>query len=66
MRIAVWRMVAAWALLAGVAAADDAGPWLRVNLVGYLPDDPKVAILSSRTPLEGTSSRGMSIVASLG
>lgn len=36
-----------------VAFADD-GPWLRVNLVGYLPDDPKVAVLSSGRPLEGT------------
>jgi endoglucanase len=30
-----------------------AGPWLRVNLIGYLPDDPKIAILSSNKPLEG-------------
>ncbi len=29
------------------------GPWLRVNQVGYLPDDPKIALLSSGQPLEG-------------
>src|SRR5690606_15047012 len=37
---------------AGAAAA--VGPWIRVNQVGYLPRDPKVAILASATPLEGT------------
>jgi hypothetical protein len=31
----------------------DLGPWLRVNQVGYLPDDPKVALLSSDRPLQG-------------
>jgi Cellulase N-terminal ig-like domain len=28
--------------------------WIRVNQVGYLPDDPKIAVLSSDRPLEGT------------
>ncbi|MBN2447532.1 MAG: glycoside hydrolase family 9 protein [Phycisphaerae bacterium] len=32
-------------------AADDA--WIRVNQIGYLPDDPKIAILSSDQPLTG-------------
>lgn len=39
---------------AGVDRPTDDGPWIRVNQVGYLPDDPKVAILSSGRPLEGT------------
>lgn len=39
-------------LLAALAAGD--GPWLRVNNVGYRPDDPKIAVLSSARPLEGT------------
>jgi endoglucanase len=29
------------------------GPWLRVNQIGYLPEDPKMALLSSDQPLEG-------------
>jgi hypothetical protein len=35
-----------------------AGPWIRVNRVGYLPDDAKIAILSSGQPLEGRFSVG--------
>jgi hypothetical protein len=31
----------------------DPGPWIRVNQVGYLPHDPKIAILSSGMPLQG-------------
>ena len=31
--------------------------WIRVNQVGYLPDDPKIAVLSSDRPLEGAVSR---------
>ena len=27
--------------------------WIRVNQVGYLPDDPKIAVLSSDEPLTG-------------
>jgi hypothetical protein len=30
------------------------GPWIRVNQVGYLPDDPKVAVLSGPEALSGT------------
>ena len=29
------------------------GPWIRVNQVGYLPGDPKIAVLSSGQPLQG-------------
>src|SRR4051794_35781964 len=29
------------------------GPWLRINQVGYLPGDPKIALLSSDQPLDG-------------
>jgi hypothetical protein len=35
-----------------VAFAGD-GVWIRVNQVGYLPDDPKIALLSSERPLAG-------------
>jgi hypothetical protein len=36
------------------------GIWIRVNLIGYLPDDPKIAILSSARdrPLTGTFAVG--------
>jgi hypothetical protein len=33
--------------------APRAGPWVRVNQVGYLPDDPKIALLSSDWRLGG-------------
>ncbi|GIW88669.1 MAG: hydrolase [Isosphaeraceae bacterium] len=49
------------ALLACVTAAysaDDDGPWIRVNQVGYRTNDPKIAILSSATPLSGEFSVG--------
>ncbi|MGE0480780.1 MAG: glycoside hydrolase family 9 protein [Phycisphaerae bacterium] len=42
---------AAAVVLAPIHALADA--WLRVNQVGYLPDDSKVAILSSEHPLAG-------------
>ncbi len=32
--------------------------WIRVNQVGYLPDDPKIAVLSSDVPLTGEFSVG--------
>ncbi|MBM4061384.1 MAG: hypothetical protein FJ265_09875 [Planctomycetes bacterium] len=32
--------------------------WLRVNLVGYLPGDPKVAVLSADEPWRGTFAVG--------
>ncbi len=47
-------MVVAFVLISGVAPAIAAeSAWIRVNLIGYLPDDPKVAVLSSMEPLEG-------------
>ena len=39
------------ALTCSTTAADHA--WIRVNQVGYLPHDPKVAVLSSDAPLAG-------------
>ncbi|NLX23554.1 MAG: hypothetical protein GXY55_18030 [Phycisphaerae bacterium] len=38
--------------------AADPGPWIRVNQIGYLPGDPKIAILSSGRPLSGTFTVG--------
>ena len=35
------------------AEAAGGGAWIRVNRVGYLPDDPKIAILSSDGPRQG-------------
>ncbi len=49
------------ATLLVLASAQDAcaeGVWIRANQIGYLPDDPKIAILSSDLPLEGTFSVG--------
>jgi len=40
------------------AEPDDPGPWIRVNQIGYLPNDPKIAVLSSGEPLEGEFSIG--------
>jgi hypothetical protein len=57
-----WILAAASAMALGGSArgggeppgpASQPGPWLRVNQVGYLPDDPKMAVLSSDRPLEG-------------
>lgn len=47
----------AWVLLlfaatAPAAWAEDA--WIRVNQIGYLPGDPKIAVLSSAKPLSGS------------
>jgi hypothetical protein len=36
-----------------VSESQGAGPWIRVNQVGYLPDDLKIAVLSSERPLQG-------------
>jgi len=41
------------AAAAGDAEAPRATSWIRVNQVGYLPDDPKIAVLSSDVPLDG-------------
>ncbi|MBU0640776.1 MAG: glycoside hydrolase family 9 protein [Planctomycetes bacterium] len=38
------------------AASDEAGPWIRASQIGYLPDDPKIAVLSSARPLAGSFS----------
>lgn len=35
------------------AAEGKADAWLRVNQIGYLPGDPKIAVLSSAEPLSG-------------
>jgi endoglucanase len=35
------------------SAEAEADAWIRVNRIGYLPDDPKIAILSSDVPLAG-------------
>ena len=43
--------LAAIALIAAQTARGEA--WIRVNQVGYLPDDPKIAVLSSTEPLQG-------------
>jgi hypothetical protein len=40
------------------AARAEEQAWIRVNLIGYLPDDPKIAILSSATPQEGNFTVG--------
>ena len=45
-------------LLAGIAAAGDTCVWIRANQVGYLPADPKIALLSSAEPLAGDFSVG--------
>jgi endoglucanase len=39
-------------LLAGAAIASD-DVWIRANQIGYLPGDPKIAVLSSDEPLAG-------------
>lgn len=43
-------------LLVSNARAD--GVWIRANQIGYLPNDPKIAILSSDEPLAGTFTVG--------
>ena len=34
------------------------GCWIRVNQIGYLPSDPKIALLSSDTPCQGSFTVG--------
>jgi hypothetical protein len=34
------------------------GVWIRANTVGYLPDDPKIAIVASDEPLSGRAAIG--------
>jgi len=47
-------------MLGHAVALEDSPPnaWIRVNLVGYLPADPKIAILSSDEPLAGAFTVG--------
>lgn len=45
-------------LVAMVASPATGDAWIRVNQIGYLPDDPKVAVLSSDEPLSGRFSVG--------
>ncbi|HEX6960570.1 MAG TPA: glycoside hydrolase family 9 protein [Lacipirellula sp.] len=40
------------------ASVDAADAWIRVNQIGYLPGDPKIAVLSSGEPLSGEFSVG--------
>jgi hypothetical protein len=44
-----WLLIIPWS----VTALGAESAWLRVNHVGYLPADPKIAILSSDKPLDG-------------
>src|SRR5262245_2624340 len=44
--------VALTGFTSAVAAAAETA-WIRVNQVGYLPGDPKIAVLSSDEPLAG-------------
>ena len=39
-------------LLALTSAANAEEAWIRVNQIGYLPGDPKIAVLSSDEPHE--------------
>lgn len=38
--------------------AQNSGIWIRANQIGYLPDDPKIAVLSSDEPQTGAFSVG--------
>jgi endoglucanase len=52
---AAWHCIAPvvlWVVLPA-SAPGDSGVWIRVNQIGYLPDDPKIALLSSAQPLAG-------------
>ena len=46
--LAAWRSACA-----ACYALPPSESWIRVNQVGYLPDDPKIAVLSSDVPLAG-------------
>lgn len=39
-------------------AGEESEIWIRANQIGYLPNDPKIAVLSSGRPLQGTFSVG--------
>jgi hypothetical protein len=49
-----WWATLALLVAAAVPAASANGAWIRVNQVGYLPDDPKIAVLSSERSLAGS------------
>jgi endoglucanase len=53
--LAVLAMVGVPAALAGEAVQQS---WIRVNQVGYLPVDPKIAVLSSTVSLQGVYAVG--------
>jgi hypothetical protein len=62
-RRAVPSAVAAVAALCGLVGCASPRPhadgvWIRVNLVGYLPSDPKIAILASDAALSGAFTVG--------
>ncbi len=49
-----YRLVIPAAVVGAVPlAAAGQSTWIRANQIGYLPDDPKIALLSSEQPLEG-------------
>lgn len=47
-----------WIMLSLTSIARAGGVWIRANQIGYLPGDPKIAILSSDRPLAGTFTVG--------
>ncbi|HZW30542.1 MAG TPA: glycoside hydrolase family 9 protein [Isosphaeraceae bacterium] len=54
-RAPIRTLAGLWVLTiaAGAKAGAGEGPWIRVNQVGYLPGDPKIALLSSDRPVQG-------------
>ncbi len=52
--VAVASLLAVGLVVRAQPPEPGAGPWIRVNQVGYLPGDPKVALLSGPEPLSGT------------
>ncbi|MCP4250728.1 MAG: glycoside hydrolase family 9 [bacterium] len=43
-----------WPAAPSTSASGGETAWIRANQIGYLPDDPKIAVLSSEQPLTGT------------
>lgn len=41
-------------VVSSIAYSQEQEAWVRVNQIGYLPDDPKIAILSSNIPRTGS------------
>ncbi len=50
-RRTAWALVLIAAAALPAFAADEV--WIRANQIGYYPDDPKIAVLSSAEPLSG-------------